>query len=188
MIENSVWFRSTLYLVTALMVAVWLIMLGVTMPHLEALTGGLKVFDMRPTGYSFEEAKAILEGLGEAGRLYYANVQQGLDCVFPALIFLMVSGWQLLLARKFAMRGLRLPVWLVVLLLAINLAGAIADYTENSAVRAMLLVAPETITEGQVAVANAATIAKSLFNTLSYLLLLAMAGYYFFRRRSPKGG
>jgi hypothetical protein len=52
----------------------------------------------------------------------------------------------------------------------------------------MLLVAPETITEGQVAVANAATIAKSLFNTLSYLLLLAMAGYYFFRRRSPKGG
>ena len=72
---DSLWYRASLYLITGLTVAVWLAMLAITMPHLEALTGGLKVFDMRPLGYTFDEAKAILAGLGEAGRQYYRDTR-----------------------------------------------------------------------------------------------------------------
>lgn len=180
---ESLWFRSSLYLVTGLTVAVWFSMLLVTMPHLEALTGGQKVFDMRPLGYTFEEARAILAGLGEAGRQYYRETQQGLDSVFPALVFMTVSGWQIVLARKLALSGIRMPVWSVALLIAVNLAGAIADYSENGAVRQMLLVGPDALTADMVGRADPMTLAKSLFNTLSYVLLLALAGYHFYKRR-----
>jgi hypothetical protein len=182
MIE-SLWFRSSLYMVTALAVAVWLTMVIVTMPHLEALTGGQKVFDMRPTGYTFEEAKSILTGLGEAGRTYYRETQQGLDSVFPLLIFLTVSGWQIVLARKLARIGVRLPVWGMALLIGINLVGAIADYSENGAVRQMLVAGPDIVTLAEVQAANLMTVMKSVFNSVSYMLSLAMAGYYFLRRR-----
>lgn len=180
---DSLWFRSSLYMATALTVAVWLTMLVVTMPHLEALTGSLRVFDMRPAGYTFEEAKSILTGLGEAGRTYYRETQQGLDSIFPLLIFLTVSGWQILLARKLALIGIRLPVWAVALLIAVNVAGAIADYSENGAVRQMLVAGADSVTPADVEAANLMTVMKSVINSVSYMLLLAMAAYYFFRRR-----
>ena len=138
---------------------------------------------MRPFGYTFEQAKSLLACLGEGGRLYYRETQQGLDSIFPALIFVTVSGWQIVLAGKLARIGMRLPVWLVALAIAINLVGAIADYSENGAVRQMLLAGPDGLTRLMVDRANPATLAKSVLNATSLTLLLCLAGFYFHRIR-----
>jgi hypothetical protein len=183
---DSRWFRASVWLVTLLMVAVWLAMLLVTMPHLETLTGGLKIFDMRPLGYTFDEAETLLTRLGYDGRIDYQYDQQTLDTFLPALVFLTVSGWQIVLARKLAAINTRLPNWLMAVLIIVNLIGAMADYGENGAVRQMLVAGPDALSQQMVDAASGMTLAKSLLNTLSYMLLLAMALVYFVGRRARR--
>ena len=48
----------------------WAVMFLGTLAHLQALAGGAAPFDIRPLGYSYEEARAFLEALGEQGRAF----------------------------------------------------------------------------------------------------------------------
>jgi hypothetical protein len=40
-------------------------------------------FDIRPLGYSYEEARSFLAATGEQGRAYYLSRQLILDTVYP---------------------------------------------------------------------------------------------------------
>ena len=53
--------------------------------HLSRLAGGVSPFDIRPTGYSYDEAYAFLSAIGERGRRYYANRELLLDMFYPPL-------------------------------------------------------------------------------------------------------
>jgi len=50
---------------------------------LQALAEGAAPFDIRPLGYSYEEARSFLAATGEQGRAYYLSRQLILDTVYP---------------------------------------------------------------------------------------------------------
>ena len=75
-------------LVCALLVAsglVWAMMFFGPLTHLSRLAGGVSPFDIRPMGYSYDEAYAFLNAIGEQGRRYYANRELLLDMFYPPL-------------------------------------------------------------------------------------------------------
>ena len=49
------------------------------------LSGGMTPFDIRPKGYSYQEARAFLEAIGGQGRAYYASPELILDAFYPPL-------------------------------------------------------------------------------------------------------
>jgi len=51
----------------------WAVIFFGPLAHLSRLAGGLTPFDVRLRGYSYTEAHAFLEAIGEQGRAYYAN-------------------------------------------------------------------------------------------------------------------
>src|SRR4051812_19189054 len=67
----------------ALSIALWAVMVFVTLAYLRRIAGGLEPFDLRPFGYDVEEARAFLIALSPIGRDYYANVQLSLDTAYP---------------------------------------------------------------------------------------------------------
>ena len=183
MILEGLWFRSTLYLVTGLLVAVWVFMLGVTLPHLSALTGGMDIFDQRLSGYDLDAARALLGALDHSGRTYYLKMQQPADTLFPALAFIVLSGWEIQIVRKLAAQGRALANWQAAIPIAIFLLAAIADYGENGAVRVLLETPVDMVTADQVARASMMTMAKFALYGVSVLLLFGSALYLFTRYR-----
>ena len=76
------------WLVVALLAAsavFWAVLFFVTLAHLRMLAGGGAPFDVRPFGYSVEEARAFLDAIGGAGRAYYLNPELILDSFYPPL-------------------------------------------------------------------------------------------------------
>ncbi len=153
--------RAVFWLLFAAMVAVYGAMLFWSLPRLEALAGGLMPFDLRPTGYSLNEAQDLLAALGAEGRAYYLGVQQSLDSAYPALYaVVMVMAFRALLAGWWG-RALGL----------LALAGAAFDYLENARVAVMLRLPPEAVSEAMVAAASLATVAKSATVALALVSL-----------------
>lgn len=131
-------------------------------PYLSAEADGLRMLDMRPLGYSFEEARAYLNALSDEGRVFYLNVQHRLDLVYPAVLAL-----SFIAAFFWAMRG---PLrWG---LSAVAVLGAGADYLENMRVAGLLRVPEPTVQ--MVADASLATVVKSGAVTLCFVALLLL--------------
>ena len=151
-------------LLLGLAAANYLAMLLWSVPHLSAMAGGLRPFDLRLAGYTAAEARALLDALGAEGRAFYLNVQLRLDLPFPALFALCcaVGLWRL-------GAGLARPLRLV--LVSVPLLGAGFDYAENARVAAMLRDGrpPDAL----VAAASRATVAKFVLDGASLALLLA---------------
>jgi hypothetical protein len=77
------------FLVAVLLTAsglLWAVMFFGPLAHLFRLAGGMTPFDIRPWGYSYAEARAFLEALGEQGRAYYVNPELILDTLYPPLL------------------------------------------------------------------------------------------------------
>ena len=54
--------------------------------QLERLADGLMPFDIRPKGYNYAEARALLEAIGgERGCRYYAVPELVIDTLYPPL-------------------------------------------------------------------------------------------------------
>jgi hypothetical protein len=89
MILSDMWpKRSPGVLVAVLLVAsglLWAVLFFGTLAHLTRLADGLTPFDIRPWGYTYAEARAFLEAIGEQGRAYYASPELILDTVYPPL-------------------------------------------------------------------------------------------------------
>ena len=158
----------------------YVIMLFWSLPVISAAAGGLAPFDMRPTGYTYEEARAFLAALPAAETDFYRNVQSSvLDTIYPGLL-----GFSLFLAIGLLARRL-IGVWGWLLAL-IALPGSIFDYMENVNIRLMLFLGPDNITPGIVETASSRTTMKAMFTTGAMSVLLVLILVWAWNRFRPR--
>jgi hypothetical protein len=184
MSARSEQFPRTVHVVVSLIVsfALWGIMVFGTLAYLRRTAGGLEPFDLRPFGYTPEEARALLYALSEIGRAYYADVQLQLDTAFPAL-YALSRGLLLLWVTapgRTAERPLPLPARLA--LLALPLATASFDYFENEGIAAMLAAGPQA-GDDLIEQTSFWTRAKSLAGLATELVCVSLAAIAYMRWR-----
>lgn len=153
--------------------AIYLIMITVTLAHIEAVSGH-RPFDMRPIGYSPQDAAALLEGLGVEGRQYYLQRQIPLDALYPALLALTLI---------FAMRwfGKRIAnEKLVGVGIILSVGAALCDYAENLGIVVMIQSWPD-LSDALVYASSAASISKSVLTTLAFICLMLIGGVWAWR-------
>ncbi len=155
------------WILFAVTVIVYGVMVLWSLPRIAAAAGGLAAFDMRPTGYTFDEAKAFLAALSPEGAAFYLGVQEKLDSVYPALL-----GATLFFAIA-ALAPARLGIWRWVLAL-IAIPGAVFDYLENAAVSVMLTVGVDGLTPAAVEAADRWTVLKSAFTAVAMVTLVLL--------------
>jgi hypothetical protein len=155
---------------------IYIYMLSVSLPTLTQYAGGLAPFDMRPGGYSWQEARELLQALGPIGRDYYLTHQLIADIAFPALLALFT--WQML---NFFAHG-QTNWWRVVLKSAAWAAPLVLifDYGENLLIAKMLLA--ENLAEDVVDLASMFSSAKAITTSLFLTLLLVAAFVHGLRR------
>lgn len=150
-------------------------MLAWSLPFIAAEANGIPPFDMRPTGYSFQEAREFLGTLSPEGRDFYLEVQHRLDLAYPALIaFTLFSAIVLLTPSRLG--ALRYPLALL------PVAGSIFDYLENHSVAEMLAVGADGLTAELASRANIYTVLKSGLTTAAMLVTLTLLATYAARR------
>jgi hypothetical protein len=180
-------FPRTAHVVVALIVsfALWGVMVFWTLAYLRRTAGGLEPFDLRPFGYTPEEARKLLYALSSIGRKYYADVQLQLDTAFPA-VYALSRGLLLLWVTapgRTAARPLPLPARLVLLILPI--ATAWFDYFENEGIAAML-AADQQASDDLIERTSFWTRAKSLAALATELVCVMLAAIAFVRWRHRK--
>jgi hypothetical protein len=158
--------------------AIYLIMITVTLAHIKAVSGHMP-FDMRPLGYSPQDATALLEGLGVQGRQYYLHRQIPLDTVYPALL----AATLLFAMRCFGTRIANDRFVRVGIILSVG--AALCDYVENLGVVAMILSWP-TLSDALVYASSAASISKSVLTTAAFICLMLIGGLWAWRGSSNR--
>lgn len=155
---------------------VYLAMLLWSLPAIARMAGGILPFDMRPMGYSAEEARDFLSALSTEGRAFYRDVQHWLDLAFPGLFALsLILGFLKLAPRPLAL-----------VLSAVAIASAGFDWAENVAV-AGLLATPDP-TDAAIAAASRMTVLKSGCVTVALTAMLLLGGLALWQRWRAKGG
>jgi hypothetical protein len=177
-------FPRTAQVVVALIVSfvLWGVMVFWPLAYLRRTAGGLEPFDLRPFGYTPEEARAFLYALSNVGRAYYADVQLQLDTAFPA-VYAFSRGLLLLWVTapgRTAARPLPLPARFALLILPLATAGF--DYLENQGIAAMLAAGPQA---GDELIEHTSfwTRAKSLAALATELVCVMLAAIAFVRWR-----
>lgn len=147
---------------------IYIAMLTWSLPLISDAAGGLAPFDMRPSGYTYEEAKVFLSALSEDANSFYRHTQIAkLDTAYPGLLALTLFMAIGLLAQNW------LKIWGWVLAL-IAIPGAIFDYMENINIKLMLFLGPDNINAEIVANASARSTAKAMFTTAAMSVLLIL--------------
>lgn len=156
---------KTVLLLFVLAMAVYLLMLLVTIPRVQSHAPDAALFDLSPAGYSHSQAMTLLESLGPAGRGAYLFPQLALDFVYPGLFAICFS---LMLIWVYSKRVRSDSKFLYLAILPA--LGGLFDYVENILIIRMITTFPD-VTEGLVSVASGATLLKSAFSTASFLVL-----------------
>ncbi len=157
--------RLVLLLFIATM-TVYSVIIFYSIPVVTAQAPGLKIFDMSPTGYSFDYAKELLESIGPVGREFYLTRQLPIDFIYPGLFSVTYTLMLIWLFGKRFDRESRI-FWLA---LIPALAGTF-DYLENIGIILMLKSFPNII-PSVVQVSSLFSIVKSIMTTVFYILLL----------------
>lgn len=154
----------------ALTLAVYLVMLSITLPAITRAAGGLMPFDLRPGGYGLGEAQAFLSALPADGLALYRQVQLTLDTFYPGLLALTLF---------FALDAMLPPALRRFRLLLTPMAAPVAifDYLENHAIAAMLDAGAEGLSERLVADANGWTLLKGQATAVAMCILLALVAW-----------
>ncbi len=149
--------------------AVYFYMVFVSIPAVSLKAGGMKLFDMMPTGYSVEYAKFLLDSLGPEGRSLYLSHQIPIDMVYP---FLFAICFSFLLSYQLR-RAFKQSSWIQWMSL-VPLAAGFFDYLENIGIIVMLKSYPD-VSDGWIQMTCAFTVTKSaatmVFWSLSVLAL-----------------
>ncbi len=165
--------KRAFWVVFALTVAIYLAMLFWSLPRLAV--NGMFPFDLRPAGYSGDEARAYLSALGTDQRTFYSGVQHKLDTLYPGLMAAsLVLAYHLLFPRGAAW-GLSL----------VAVAAATFDWLENAAVSAMLRVEPQALTDAMIATASGWTVWKSSTVPVALgILIVGLVRRWWLKRRA----
>lgn len=164
MASRATWKKAILLF--AVTYTVYFCMLGLTIPSVETYTNGMKLFDMKPTGYSYSYAETLTRTLREDGRTAYLTRQLPLDFLYPGLMGLTGALWISLLMRK---KGT--PASSV--LICLPLIAAAMDYMENVMIVAMLSASPD-LPQWTAATASVFTVLKSILSSVYYVVLLIL--------------
>ncbi len=158
--------RRSFWILTAATLGLYLVMVGWSLPLISEAAGGLRPFDMRPGGYSHEEAIAFLSALTPEGRQFYLTTQHRLDMIYPPLLGLMLgfSLWHLL-------RSVAAPIRQI--MIVISLGVTVTDLWENAKVAAMLRLNPAEVAPETIAAASNITAAKSALTSVAMIILLS---------------
>lgn len=142
---------------------VYMIMLFYSIPKVMLSSGGMKILDMLPSGYSQDYIRSLFSALGENGRRDYLFGQIPWDMVYPGL-FAISYAWLMgyLLYRLGKLDG----PWRYLCLLPF-IAGT-ADYLENICIIILLNSYPNLSTSTMSA-SHLFTIIKSMITTLFFL-------------------
>lgn len=151
----------SLFLLT---MCVFLIMLFYSIPAVERFVPGKQLFDLSPSGYSYDFARTLLEALGAEGRAVYLELQLPLDFIYPGLFAISYS---LLLVWVFK-KGFPAHSKIFYLSL-VPVAGGFFDYLENICIFNMLKTYPD-ISQSLVSLSSIFTILKSGFSTAFFIL------------------
>ncbi len=163
--------------------AVYFAMLTYSIPELMSVSDGLPIFDMSPSGYSYDQALAILSSLGEEGRNFYLSTQLVLDLFYPLLFGLCYFSLLLWLIKLIRLKGRAWPVLSLVPLLA-----CVCDYAENVGIWLMLSRYPD-LSEELVTISSALTVTKSTLTMVYFMGLLAaliLVGVHFYKVRMAR--
>jgi len=169
------------WVVVAATVANYLIMVLWSLPLVSGMAGGGVPFDMRPGGYSLEDARMFLTAITDEGRDFYLDTQQLLDLFYPTLLAITV-------AIPLAHLVPRYWGWTLAVL-AITAGGL--DHLENSAVAVMLRAGPDALTESMVSTASNWSLAKSISTTFvlaALLIVLCIRGIAWLKTRKAQAG
>ena len=145
---------------------VYFIMLGITIPHVQGYADGMELFDVRPTGYDVDYAHELLTNLGDDGRDAYLYQQIPFDLVYPglfAITYALMLTW--IFRYSFGSNSK------MNMLVFVPIAAGTFDYLENAGIVVMLLSYPN-FSDAVVYVSSFFSLAKSLFTTVFFILLI----------------
>jgi hypothetical protein len=167
------------FLVAVLLAAsglLWAVMFFGPLAHLERLASGLTPFDIRPRGYSYAEARAFLEAVGQQGRRYYVSPELVIDTVYPPLYAVSrgLALWWLTMPGR--VREDPVPLKVRYALIAIPILMASLDLFENGCIAVMLWTWPD-LSHGLVEVSSLATQAKIIAGVLTEVLMGVLHRY-----------
>lgn len=163
---QSFWF------ILVAMLAAWSGMNLWSAPKIEELSGGLRLLDMRFTGYDFEDARAFITAIGDEGVAFYLGVQLWIDMIFPPLL-----GAVLFLFYRWLFPG-----WPGRIIGTLSLLSIVVDYLENAALATMLRAGADGLTPEMVASASQWTQTKWSLSLIG--LATVVAGVVLYLRRS----
>ena len=147
-------------------IIVYFIMLLYTIPQVSAYAPGINLFDLSPTGYSFEYAIKLLDTLGSDGRELYLYRQLPLDFIYPGLFAISCSlllSWLFLTTQKTNSK--------LFYFCYIPVAAGLFDYFENIFIVNILTSYPN-VSEASVSFASVMTIVKSVLTASFFVLLI----------------
>lgn len=150
------------WVIVAATIANYFVMILWSLPKIRLSAGGLVPFDMRPGGYSFQEAVAFLSAINDSGREFYLNTQHLLDASYPALLAITLSVGLINLVPRYWGWGVA----------TIAISAGCFDYLENAVVAEMLSINLINLTPDLVSTGSNWTLAKSVSTTLATLVLL----------------
>lgn len=160
------------WVILAAMLAAWLSMNLWTLPRIEELSGGLRLLDMRFTGYSLAETQEFIAAIGDQGVALYLGAQFWLDMIFPPLL-----GAVLFLCYRWLFPGL-----LGLIIGTVSLTYVVVDLLENLAVAAMLHAGADGITPEMAATANQWTTMKWSLALVGLVMLIIGMALRLYRR------
>jgi len=145
---------------------VYTVMLAVTIPLVMRFSGGMKLLDMMPTGYSPAYVNTLLSVLGNEGRNAYLFKQLPVDMIYPGLF-----GITYCLLLAFIIRKLGKLDGLLFFLCLLPLFSGLFDYCENIGIITMLRMYPDFPS----LIANSTSffsVLKSSFTTVYFITLI----------------
>ena len=151
--------------------AVYTFMLTVTIPRLMNYSGGMKILDMMPSGFTPEYAKDLFNTLGEEGRKFYLCRQIPTDMIYPLLFgitYCLIIGFFLKILQKSDTKLLYLSIF--------PLIAGFFDYCENIGIIMLLKNWPD-FSESLAHTTNVFSIIKSVTSTITFSLLIILLIY-----------
>lgn len=158
---------TAFWLLLVIWLAVYAVMIFWSLPTISEAAGGATPFDLRPGGYSFDEAVAFLTALSAEGRSFYLKVQHRFDLVYPPLLS------ATLFFAIFLLAPANWRDWRIILAIT-AIPSAVFDLLENSAVEIMLNLQIEGITPEIVAIANRWTVLKGQATIVPAVIMFAL--------------
>ena len=142
------------------------IMLVFTIPKVMQYSGGMKILDMLPTGYSANYVQELFAALGEVGRSTYLFQQIPLDLFYPGLFGITYTLLLTLIFKTIFQKENKFRI----LSLTPVFAGAF-DYLENAGIIIMLTIYP-TFKPWLASLTNIFSVLKSFSITFVFIVLI----------------